>query len=153
VLALLAALGAPTALGAASCSVSANAVSFGVYNPLSGTPLTSMATLTTTCTQIGNGSTRVSFTVSLSTGASGSYASRTLISGASKLSYNLYPTAAYQSVWGDGSGISVTVPGTLHVTGGRPLQQQVNTIYGQIPAGQDVGAGSYLDTIVVTVNY
>jgi spore coat protein U-like protein len=27
------------------------------------------------------------------------------------------------------------------------------TVYGRIPAGQDAAAGTYLDTIVVTVNY
>jgi spore coat protein U-like protein len=91
--------------------------------------------------------------MSLSTGSSGSFAARKLSFGASALQYNLYQTAAYQVVWGDGTGGSSASAASLHLTPAAPVQQVVQTIYGQISPGQDVSPGSYLDTIIVTVNY
>jgi spore coat protein U-like protein len=150
---MLAALVAPGALAAASCSIAASGVAFGVYNPFSPTALTTTGTLTATCTQIGNGQTQVAMTVSLSTGSSGSFAARTLVSGSGTLLYNLYLSAAYTQVWGDGTGGSFASTANLHVTTGNPTQQVLNPIYALISAGQDADAGSYVDTIVVTVNY
>src|SRR6185437_6963810 len=82
-----------------TCDVSAVGVNFGVYNPLSVTATTATGTVSLSCT-LGLFS---SWTVGLSAGSSGSFAQRVL-GGAGSLAYNWYTSAAYSSVWGDGSG-------------------------------------------------
>jgi spore coat protein U-like protein len=144
----------PLVAGAAvSCSVSATGPAFGVYNPLSATPTYANGTVQVSCTLLSGGATTVNLVSSYSTGASGSYALRTMLSGANTLGYNLYFDAAYTQIRGNGTGGSQTGGATLNLTTGSPTQSASGTIYGRIPAGQDVAAGSYADTIVVTITY
>ncbi|MBK5297737.1 MAG: spore coat protein U domain-containing protein [Vicinamibacteria bacterium] len=52
-------------------------------------------------------------------------------------------------MWGDGTG------GTTTYFENNPPNNKdvVLTVYGRITAGQDVGVGSYTDTVVVTLEY
>jgi spore coat protein U domain-containing protein, fimbrial subunit CupE1/2/3/6 len=134
---------------AASCSVAASGVNFGTYNPLSGTPKDAAGTVTFSCNVLAG--LLMSWTVSLSTGNSGSYAPRLLSNGVSTLSYNLYTSAAHSSVWGDGTGVTGLVSDHVLLIVG--LNTFNYPVYGRIPAGQDAAAGGYTDTIMVTVNY
>ena len=136
-----------------SCTTTATGPVFGIYNPLAGAALDSNGSIAVTCTLLSGGTTSVTPQVRLSTGSSGSYSPRTMISGVQALNYNIYFSTAYTQVWGDGTGGSFYGVATLTLTAGNPTQQATGVLYGQIPAGQDVGAGSYLDTIVVTVTY
>ena len=133
-----------------SCTVSTVAVNFGIYNPLSATPSTAMGTVTVTCTVTLIGLFE-SWTVALSAGNSNNYTSRSLANGSSILSYNLYTSAAYSSVWGDGSGSTSLVSGNATLAVGTT--QTDYTVYGRISAGQDSAAGAYTDTIIVTLSY
>jgi spore coat protein U-like protein len=128
------------------CTVSASGVAFGIYDPLVPTALTSTATINVSCTLVSNAS---NITIDLSSGASGSFSSRTMSSGTDILSYNLFQDIAQTQIWGDGTGGSTEFTGK--VTPGKP--SLTATAYGLLSASQDVGAGSYLDTITVTVNY
>jgi len=75
-------------------------------------------------------------------------------SGTNTLSYNLYFDAAFTQIRGDGTGGSQVGGGTLTLTpSSRTQSVPASTIYGRIPAGQDVAAGNYSDTIIVTVTY
>ncbi len=136
---------ASPASGALNCSfVSVTGVNFGSYDVFSPSPTRSTGTITFRCTGIGG--TNV-MTMTLSAG-SGTFANRTLRSGANILGYNLYLDVANTQIWGNGS------PGTFvfsidPTSSGR---QRV-TVYGTIPAGQDVGVGSYTDTVTVTMNF
>ena len=132
---------------ARACTVSSAGVAFGAYNPRS--------------TGAGNGTGTISVSchpsvsapvVTLSTGGSGSYATRRMTSGAWLLNYNLYTNSARTIIWGDGSGgsVSQTLSGGS-VSGGQ--RRFSRTIYGRIPALQNVGAGSYGDTIIMTVTF
>jgi spore coat protein U-like protein len=149
--ALLAALASPTAhaLILGSCSATANSVAFGTYDLTSPTALQGTSTVTVTCTEV-LGSTSV--TVYLSTG-SGTYTTRTMLSGANKLDYNLYTNAAETTVWGNGTGS--TTYDTLTIGSGVFLgtSSASGTVYGAVPALQNPAPGSYTDTITVTVNY
>ena len=155
-----AAFGAVAALAASaaahavvSCSVSATGPAFGNYNPLTPSPATANGSVVVTCTLSRAGPTTVTAVISLSTGSSASFAARTLLAGASTLSYNLYQSATFAQVWGDGTGGSFTETAILTLHPPNWTQQATSVIYGVIPAGQDVAAGSYSDTIAVTVNY
>lgn len=128
---------APVPAAAASCSVDAQPVSFGAYDSLAMQPSDGVGTVHVTC------DTSVDFTVALGTG-NGTVADRILMGGADRLHYNLYTNASRTTVWGDGnSGADVGASGT-----------SVNLpVYGRIPSLQRVPAGSYADSIVVTVTY
>lgn len=144
----------PSAQAAVSCTVSATGPAFGTYNPLSGSPLLSNGSVTATCTLTGNTNTTVNLTSSYSAGNSGNFSSRSMKSGTNVLSYNLYYDAAFTQIRGDGTGGSLTGSASLTLTtSSRTQSVPASTIYGRIPAGQDVAAGSYTDTIVVTVTY
>jgi len=133
-----------------SCSVSATAVNFGLYDPLSGSAAQSTGTVTIDCQVLLVG-LFVNWTVALSTGSSGNYVARQLQSGANSLSYNLYTNAARTSVWGDGtSGTSVVSANAFLTVGSNTVNY---TVYGSIPAAQDRPAGSYTDTLIVTMTY
>ena len=141
------------ATGAVSCSASATGPAFGIYNPLGATPTYANGQVQVTCTLLSGGATTVNLVSSYSAGASGSYATRTMVIGANKLNYNLYFDAAYTQIRGDGTGGSQTGGASLALSPGNPTQTATGTIYGRIPAGQDVAAGAYADTIVVTITY
>lgn len=131
---------------AMTCSfTSVIGVAFGGYDVFSTSPLDSTGSITFLCTGGGAGP----LTIELSAG-SGSFSQRTLVSGASSLGYNLYLSAARTgSVWGDGTG------GTAQYGPVTPTldSETTVTVYGRVPAQQNVGAGSYSDTVVVTITY
>jgi spore coat protein U-like protein len=138
---------------AVSCSVAATGPAFGIYNPLAGAPLLANGQVTATCTLTGTTSNSVSLVSSYSIGSGASYTARSMVSGTSRLDYNLYYDAAFSQIRGDGTGGSQTGGATFNLTRNNPTQSVSSVIYGRIPAGQDVAPGSYLDTIVVTVTY
>jgi spore coat protein U-like protein len=126
----------------ASCSVSAGNMSFGSYTPSAASTTTS--TINVTCT---NGTT---YSVLLDGGTvAGSMTARQMKDSAGDLlSYGLYTTSGYTTVWGDGTG------GTSKNTGTGNGAAQPYTVYGQVPASQYVAPStSYQDTINVTVSY
>ncbi len=140
-------------MAAVTCTVSATPVAFGVYNPLSGTATASTGTVTATCTLVSGGNTTVNVVSSYSTGSSGTFANRTMRSGTNSLTYNLYFDAAYTQVRGDGTGGSQTGGASFSLTSGSRTQSTTSTIYGRAPASQDVAAGTYSDTVTVTITY
>ena len=141
------------AAGTVSCSVAATGPIFGIYDPLSATPTYANGQVQATCTLLSGGANKVDLVFSYSTGASGNYALRSMVSGLNKLGYNLYYDAAYTQIRGDGTGGSQTMSASLLVNPGHPTQSTTSVIYGRIPAGQDVLPGAYADIIVVTVTY
>ncbi|MDD3651957.1 spore coat U domain-containing protein [Immundisolibacter sp.] len=151
---LLLALGllAPPLVRAASCPVSATGIGFGSYDPRSGTPTEATGTVTVTC-QSAAPPESGSYGIALGSGASGSYAGRAMMAaGGAVLYYQLYTDASHTAVWGDGSGGSAVVSGGYSLSDGTP-RAYGHTVYGRIPAGQWPAAGSYTDTITVTVTY
>jgi spore coat protein U-like protein len=134
----------------ATCTVASTPVGFGVYDPLSATARTSTGTVTVSCSLISGISLLVAYNIQLSAG-SGSYTSRLLKTATASLGYNLYTDNTYATVWGDGTGATVRVYDSyLLGLGGAVINY---TAYGRIPATQNVRAGSYSDTIIVTVTY
>jgi spore coat protein U-like protein len=133
-----------TSLAATSCRfTSVNPVSFGVYDIFARQPNNNgVGSLTIDCKGSGNDN----FEVTLSTGQSHSYTTRTMRSGGNHLDYNLYTSADRSAVWGDGHGGS-------HLMTIRKNKATTLNVFGQIPAGQDVAVGTYTDPIVATVTF
>jgi spore coat protein U-like protein len=96
---------------------------------------------------IRTGSAAKLVTVDLGRGNAPTFTPRLMRNGASQFSYNLFLDAARTTIWGDGTG------GTLRYGATNPPNVIDLTIYGRIPALQDLPLGSYTDTIVVTVNF
>jgi spore coat protein U-like protein len=127
-----------------ACSVTAAALSFGAYNPSSGSPLDGTSTISVYCT-VGS-----AYTVALDIGTGGgAYTARTIANGANVLDYNLYTSTARTTVWGDGTGATSTVAGS----GAGLLTASTQTVYGRVSALQDKPAGTYTSTITVTVTF
>ena len=76
-----------------------------------------------------------------------------MLSGANPLNYNLYFDAAYTQVRGDGTGGSQTGGANFTLSNSNKTDSTTSTIYGRAPALQDVAAGTYSDTITVTITY
>lgn len=140
-----------TGVCAITCSLAAGNVAFGGYDVFSAVSLDSSGTLVVTCT----GAKKVeNATVSIAIGpsaTSGSIVNRRMqtLGGADFLSYNLFRDATRTSVWGNTAGVD-TFAQTITVPKNGSVQISA-TIFGRIPAGQDVRMGIYSDTVMVTV--
>jgi spore coat protein U-like protein len=67
--------------------------------------------------------------------------------GSEVLSYNLYLDSTRTTIWGDGTGGSQT-----YTRSNPPTNQNIKvSVFGRIPAGQDVSAGSYSATVTATI--
>jgi spore coat protein U-like protein len=136
-LALVAALMA-AAPAYALCTVTTLPVSFGVYNPIGGQSVDATGRVEIACVPAAP------YTVTLSAGG-GTFAARRMASGPNALGYNLFSDPARAVIWGDGSGGSSMVGGNAATAS--------HTVYGRIPASQNVPVGAYADTITVIVNF
>jgi spore coat protein U-like protein len=141
-----------TATVNASCDITSTTnIAFGVYDPADTnftTPLDGTGSVTIRCVRgtvvdvaldqgqnSGTGSTCASPLRQMSNG------------GDERLGYQVYQNAARTTGWGcDASN-------DQSYTAGNPNTPTTLTTYGRIPAGQDVTAGSYTDTVVVTATF
>lgn len=152
--AALAAAACSSATGAAVCSASATPMVYGGYDPLYATALQVNATVTVSCAVAIGPLAAIPYSVALGTSATTGTMGRALAGPlGARLQYNLYTTASYGTVWGDGTSGTLAVSGTV-----TPLSLGVpvlgnHTVYGKVPALQTVRAGAYVDSILVTVNY
>ena len=135
-----------------NCQVSAGSLNFPTYDIFSTFPTDSTATLHVSCNAPEqNPHAPLPVTIALSSGASGNFAQRQMLSlagGTDHLNYNLFTNASYSSIWGDGAGSSITLTNILDKN--TPWDA---VIYARIPARQNVRAGTYSDVITVTVNW
>lgn len=133
-----------TATIVASCSISANDLAFGNYDPLSVTDLDQTTTISVTC------SSGATYDIQLSGGLSANVAARSMdddATGTNLLNYSLFTDSGRTNNWGVTNGTD-TYQGTG--TGAA----QVVTVYGRIPAGQTtLPVGTYADTITATIEY
>ncbi|HEX4739654.1 MAG TPA: spore coat U domain-containing protein [Allosphingosinicella sp.] len=133
-----------SATNSSTCTLSTSPVAFGTMNAVSGSSVDAAGSITVTCT---NG-TSWSAAADAGSGSGATLATRKLVSGGNLLNYALYTDSARTNVWGDGSSGNSTLSGT-----GSGSAQNV-TVYGRIAAGQTgAPAGSYSDTVSVTVTY
>jgi spore coat protein U domain-containing protein, fimbrial subunit CupE1/2/3/6 len=126
-----------------NCSITTTPVAFGSYDPISAnaaTPLDGTGAVIVSCTR------RARSRVDLGLGANPSGSTRRMKGPTDFLTYELYRNAARNRVWGSG--------GAGRNLGRAPSRApRTFTVYGRVAAGQDVGAGSYNDTVVATINF
>jgi spore coat protein U-like protein len=128
-----------------SCTVAASPMSFGAPSAIGGANVDTTSTITLQCT---NGA---SYDVALDLGLNAASGQRYMSNGAAtpvKIPYNVYTDSGRTASWGNTSGTD-TVAGTAGTSGAVSL-----TAYGRIPStATSVGAGSYTDTVTVTVTF
>jgi spore coat protein U-like protein len=132
----------------AVCSVSSTGEAFGTYDTLTAANKDVVGTISVTCT--GTIGDPVNYSIALSPGA-GSFGARTMQAGAAQLSYNLYSDGALTQIWGDGTGGTSTVSDSYSLAAASVTRQY--TVYGRIPGQNGPVAGSYADTLVITLTY
>lgn len=127
-----------------ACTVSTTGASFGTYDVFNTSANASTGTITYRC-----GTSDKDILITLSKGSSSTFTTRTLTNGTELLEYNLYRDATFSSIWGDGTS------GTTTYTIRNPPNNQdvILTVYGKVPALQDVATGSYADAVIVTINF
>jgi spore coat protein U-like protein len=125
-----------------SCNVSAFDLGFGRYDPLQATPADQTTTVSVTCTL------DVTYIIGLNAGAGAgaTVATRKMTSGSGTLDYSLYRDGSRTTVWGNTAGTD-TVSGV-----GTGIAADY-TVYGRINAKQPIRAGTYQDTITVSIYY
>lgn len=129
----------------ATCTVSTGNLAFGNYTGGSASPVDATATITATCPP-GQGYT-IGLSAGLGPGATTATRMMTISGpGSATLNYGLFSDTSHSTNWDDIGGTH-TVTGTGNSTG------QAITVYGRIPAGQNVQTGLYEDTITVTMSY
>jgi spore coat protein U-like protein len=129
----------------AACTISATGVNFGNYDVFATAADDSTGTITYRCAAGDN-----HITITLSRGSSGTFSPRRMTkAGGEQLAYNVFTDATRTTIWGDGTGGT-----SLYSVNNPPNNQDtVLTVYGRIPASQDVSVGSYSDTLVATINF
>lgn len=136
----------------ASCSLSTTKVAFGTYNPVSthsstGVDLDNTGAVTVTCTKGTSVTVKLDDGVNNPTTSSLTAPERRLSNGATTpvyLNYQLYKDSARTAVWDTSTGVNIA-----SATGAA----ESLTVYGRVLKGQNVGAGTYTDTVAVTASY
>jgi spore coat protein U-like protein len=129
-----------------NCTISTSAVGFPAYDPIVAHATTPDDSTSGSVTIICTKGTAPS--VGLGLGSNASSSQRRMRNGTSNyLEYALYQDVNRTTVWGD-SGSALFSPGAAPSKAPRTY-----TVYGRIPAGQDLPAGIYADTVVATVNF
>ncbi|MFZ6849201.1 Csu type fimbrial protein [Undibacterium sp. RuRC25W] len=130
---------------AAWCKVTGGGVAFGAYNPLASSNLDTTGSLVMQC----NSTFNVILSISLGSGKGATYSGGRKMTNAKQntLIYNLYTDATRTQVLGDGTGGSVT----MQISGRNTYTQP---IWARILGNQrTAAAGSYVDSVVVTISY
>ena len=132
----------------ATCSISTTALAFGSYDPVgthAASPLDGAGSVVVTCTNGASTTVTLGQGSHANTGSTDAVPLRRMASGASFLSYSIYQDSPRSSVWGNtaGTGVGHTGLGTATSI----------SVYGRVPAGQNVASGAYTDTVVATVTF
>ena len=130
-----------------SCTISTAPISFGNYDPTSTTAAAAPGNVSAKCTK------GTPVTVALNEGVNKA-GSSTTASPARQMSdgngnllpYHIYTTNALSTEWGNTTATEPTAQTSISVN--TPL---VFTTYGSLPAGTDVPAGNYADTVTATL--
>jgi spore coat protein U-like protein len=128
-----------------NCTLSTSPVAFGNVDVTSGSNVDATGSIGVTCTS----GTAWDASADAGSGTGATLDTRKMTSGTNLLNYVLYTDSARSTVWGDGVDSATSL---ISDTGSGV--EQTKTIYGRVPSGQTgVPAGSYADTVAVTVTY
>jgi spore coat protein U-like protein len=132
----------------AVCSVSSTGTAFGSYDTLSNNVKDTVGTIFVTCS--GSVGDAVNYSIALSAG-DGPFASRFMEATSTNLNYNLFTDGSHAVIWGDGTGNTGTVSDNYTLSATTITRQYL--VHGEISAQNGPLAGTYMDTLVITLTY
>jgi spore coat protein U-like protein len=129
-----------------NCTIATAPINFGAYDPVAANatqPLDGVGTITVTCTR------GTSAHIGLSLGVNGAGGSRRMSQGGVPpyLTYEIYKDASRSTVWGSGFSNNLDIPSAPSIA------PRTYSAYGRVPSAQDVTVGSYVDTVLATVDF
>lgn len=129
-----------------NCSVTTTPVNFINYDVFSLSPTYSTGIVTVNCNNPDR--TPIPVNISINSGGSGTFNPRQMraATGTDRLNYYLFTTASRTVIWGDGSSGTSTV---TNVVSRNAIWNA--TIFGMLPPRQNLRAGNYNDSLLVTV--
>jgi spore coat protein U-like protein len=154
-LALLVLLAPATSSAAVVCRIlSGGTLAFGPYDSLATAPNDTQIDVTVTCDRDG-GPRNITLTLEADQGLNGGSVNtrRLAHTGGTRdtLNYGLYSDPARSNVLGMSDGIN-TLRVPLAIENKSSATARL-TIFGRIPAGQDVTVGNYSDAVQITLIY
>jgi spore coat protein U-like protein len=135
-----------TITNACSFTVNSGTLNFGNYDPIQANSSSALQNSAVTIqAQCMKSNTNAVWIGLKSTNNASTAGLGTLSVSGNNLPYTMYQNSGFTIVWGNlqTNGLSPAVDGTVHTY----------PIYAQIPSGQNLPAGTYQDTITVTVHY
>jgi spore coat protein U-like protein len=130
----------------ANCTITANALDFGNYDPVdvnAAAAATGSTTVSVTCTSGAAANVTLGQGTTPGAGSTDADPNRQLANGANRLSYGLFTDVGLADEWGN-----TVATGVAHTGTGAAANL---TVYGSIPGGQNVPAGVYTGTVVATI--
>ncbi len=133
-----------TAVVSANCTISSNPLAFGAYDPVVTNAVANLdqtSTLTVACTK---GS---SAAVSLNLGTHSTGTTRRMqhsVTATEFLTYELYTSAARTTVWNTTNTVAYNAASKAAST---------LTVFGRVPANQDIAIGNYADSVTATITF
>lgn len=139
---------------AGSCAVAVSNLTFPGYDVFNPAPTDTTGAVVLTCTDDRlPGVLNIDVSLTLSAGNSGTVSVRQMVQAGAgeRLDYNLFRDAAATLLWGETPGIDDYQIPKLKVPKNGSVQSTLS-IFARIPPGQDVSAGSYSDSVVLTIS-
>ena len=128
------------------CLISNGTLSFGNYDPTASSALNGSTTVTLTCTP--GSSYNIGMGLGNGSGATTALRQMTLGGGSATMGYELFQDSGYSVAW----GTTISTNTEAGTTSASSLTNTIN-VYGQIPANEVAAAGSYADSVTMTVTY
>jgi spore coat protein U-like protein len=133
-----------------NCTIGSTNLAFGNYDPTSATAVTATGTVTAKCTKGDAVSVGLNQGLNPAPGSTAAVPARQMVLGANLLPYHIYIANVGTTEWGTGT-VGTNEPAAQ--TSASVNTALTFTTYGSLPAGADVLAGSYSDTVIATVTF
>lgn len=150
---------------AATCTLAATDINFGIITQLNSSPTDVQGSITVAC-QGAAGDLQglplaatlvatVDYQLVMDGGAAGNTAARAMTGPGATLSYNIFTDPSRQSVWGDGANGTSSQSGEFVFTSDEVLQNTPKSAdhlsFARVPANANVPPGQYVDMVKVTL--
>lgn len=143
-----------TADVARSCVITATpTLAFGSYDPVdthNTAALNGQSSISVRCTKGTVATVALAQGSNATAGSTCAAPQRQMASGAERLRYEIYQNTGRTIAWGCQTGAGANTQSFTATTSLTPTTLQT---YGRIPAGQDVSAGSFSDTVLVAITF
>lgn len=131
---------------ASTCSITAGSLAFGTYDTIGGAQVDGTATVTVACTKGAIATITLGQGQNAGAGSTDTVPVRRMVSGLNFLNYALYSDATRLVTWGN-----TALTGKAYTAASSASTAM--TVYGRIPASQDVPAGAFTDVVVATISF